>query len=115
VANRLFPPTLTPTARVRIGWSKAFVFECAGRWSCDIINWTTGVERWMWDLQVRRCVPVERRGVFLYCFPTAPRRPLGAGAVCAGCFACARMTAVGPVGFMFARRELRTGWGRRGG
>ncbi len=57
----MFPPTLTPTSRVRVGWSKDFVFECTGRWSCDVINWTTGVERYMWDLQVRMRVVGESR------------------------------------------------------
>ena len=66
MANRVFPPTLTPTTRVRVGWSPKFVFEYSGRWGCDVINWTVGVERHLWDLEVRACdvrlVVLCRRG-----------------------------------------------------
>jgi hypothetical protein len=50
--GRQYPPTLTPSTLVRIGWSKQFTFEYSGRWGCDVVNWVHGVERQLWDLQV---------------------------------------------------------------
>ena len=48
---------LTPVVPVRIGVCKQFVFESAGRWGCDLRNWTRNSERYLWDIHVsvRHC------------------------------------------------------------
>jgi hypothetical protein len=55
---------LTPIRPVRIGISKHFVFESAGRWGCDLKGWTKGADRFLWDIHVS----LAGGGLFLLAF-----------------------------------------------